>query len=711
MDPNTLCDYCNTIDFQSAGLHGADFNDSLMFALDERPLASVLETASSCYFCRKMADFFTKWIVDKYGDGVEHHLEGSRVSVSAYRLRSMEEDESGRSRGHLLRISATCFLRKPGSEVGWYGPDMNLHRCREDPVHVSEFCEGGSALSLSGDSPYNGRVRPLVVDTRLFRKWKDCCKEYHGVGCGQKYPGKRPSQIRLIDVEQRCVLERSGEEIWVALSYVWGNGKTMQTTDENLPQLQQKGSLASEDLPRTLDDAIEVTRCLGVRYLWVDSLCIIQDNDADKLDFIPQMASIYGLAAVTIINSSGLNADSGLPGIQRTPRHQSQAPFTIKGVPLMQTLDPVGSGDRNSYLGDSVWNMRGWTFQERLFSGKALIFAPEQVYWECEKASWCEDGVWECQGAPTIYRHSFDTEEFRNLWSVTDLDDFEEIYRKLVEEYSLRSLSFESDGLNAFAGILEALEETTGQKFLWGLPAALLGTALSWPCETGRTSRRTALCQIKSDDGTSISCPFPSWSWAGWIGELVFAQLFGTLTSRTPGFTFYCLDAAGQPQIIPQETRISEPEMRPSANRNRSVPSIWKNESKWEITRSDIPETVFTRCIEPTILCFWSSTAVLNVKYRAVDYFGTLVPQLSHNGSTIAGLCGHVPECEAGLEEDAKFIVVARDSLEHVRDNDQLAVMLSGSEDGISYRRGLVSINETDWIALDNRAWELIVLG
>lgn len=711
MDSDTLCDYCDSIDFQSTGLCGADFDDRSMFALDERPLAEVLQTASSCYFCRKMSDFFTRWIRRKLDDPVELHLEGSRVTIGALRLRSVDLDETGRSKGHLLRISASCFIRKPSPAKGWYGPEMNLQRCGQNPIHVSDFCQDISPFSMPADEPYNGRIRPLVAETRLFCKWKDCCKVFHGENCGQKYPGDRPSRLRLIDIEQRCVVERLPEEGWVALSYVWGKAKVLQSTKDTLSQLQQQGSLRSEILPRTIDDAIEITRRLGLRYLWVDSLCIVQDDDADKLEFIPQMASIYGLAEITIICSSGLSADAGLPGIQSTPRHQVQVPFTIKGVSLMETLDPVGSGDHASYLGESFWNTRGWTFQERLFSGKALIFTPEQVYWECEKASWCEDSFWEHEGAPTIYRHSFDAEEFRNIWEVTNLDDFEEIYRKLVEEYSLRHLSFESDGLNAFAGILEAFEKTTRQKFFWGLPAALLGSALSWPSERGRISRRKASCQIISSNGTPISCLFPSWSWVGWVGDIIFAQLFGKLTSRTPGLVFYNLDPDGQPRIMPQESKFSEPKLRPSVKRNRSVSPTWKDESKWEIIRADIPEMVFMRGMEPTILCFWSSTAVLHVKHGAGDHFGTPVPLLSHNGSPIAGLWNHVPQCESGLEEFTKFIVIARDSLELQRNNDQLAVILSGSEDGVYYRRGLVSINETEWIALDNRAWELIILG
>jgi hypothetical protein len=67
------------------------------------------------------------------------------------------------------------------------------------------------------------------------------------------------------------------------------------------------------------------------------------------------------------------------------------------------------------------------------------------------------------------------------------LDEFEVVCRKLVEEYSSGQLTFECDILNAFAGILEAFEKTTDQDFFWGLPTALLDSALSWPFENGRT--------------------------------------------------------------------------------------------------------------------------------------------------------------------------------------------------------------------------------
>ncbi len=114
---------------------------------------------------------------------------------------------------------------------------------------------------------------------------------------------------------------------------------------------------------------------------------------------------------------------------------------------------------------------------------------------------------------------------------------------------------------------------------------------------------------------------------------------------------FYKLDTNGQPKII-QENRISKtPSLLSSRRiRNRSVSSTWKDESKAEIRRAHIPETVFTLYIEPTILCFWSSTAIFHVK-REVDHrSGTLTLLLSHKGLLIQELkWHHEPQCESGL--------------------------------------------------------------
>lgn len=707
---------------------------------DPRKLSEVLNNGASCLFCQKIAEFFHRWRRQKFAsgkgldiesgalgvcpyrpwsleaddDGNGFDIESGEVGVCPYRLRSLEVDHDGKNKGHLLLINVEITIRKrvrkPDPNSAVFNPSLFFQRYSHQARDVVALCGEPSLFHRGTEEPYSGRLRPLLADVRLFRKWKEYCQILHGGQCDKVFIGSPPASLRLIDVEQRCIALKAGNFSWVALSYVWGKGQNFVVTEATLLQFQQPGSLSSANLPATIDDAINLTRSLGERYLWVDSLCIVQDDEADKAEFIPQMDSIYGSASVTIIAAAGDNVYAGLPGIRPSSRKHDPTPFTIKGVSLVETLDSARSDSTNSYLGEFTWFQRGWTFQERLFSRRTLIFTPEQVYWECQKASWREDSFWEVPESPTIYLHSFSDEDFRKPW-VSDLDDFERIYRNLVEEFSRRQLTNESDGLDAFAGVLRALERCTLYTFRWGLPAALLGTALSWPCESSGVRRRSNPCTLRSSHGLYTLCPFPSWSWVGWVGPNNLGQTFGSLFSRTPGLVFYHLDSSGQPRELPPDQRLQELNSAAKTDRSESLSSLWK-ESRTIVAATDVPEIVFKRRIAPAILCFWSSTAMLKVQHEMGDDFGFPVPLVSHNGRAIYCIWTHKPEFEKGNEDQmAKFIVIARDSLEEVRQKEQLAVLYTCCEDGVTYRRGQMSINELDWIALDNRNWELVILA
>jgi hypothetical protein len=106
------------------------------------------------------------------------------------------------------------------------------------------------------------------------------------------------------------------------------------------------------------------------------TLCIIQDEESDKLSFIPNMDSIYGCAMITIVAASGTDAQSGLPGVKSRSARQVRVPFTINGVSLLETCDTPGWPDTrlNSRAAQPQWATRGWTFQERLVFEKDFDF-------------------------------------------------------------------------------------------------------------------------------------------------------------------------------------------------------------------------------------------------------------------------------------------------------------------------------------------------
>ena len=100
----------------------------------------------------------------------------------------------------------------------------------------------------------------------------------------------------------------------------------------------------------------------------------------------------------------------------------------------------------------------------------------------------------------------------------TDFRVFSNGYPRLIKEYSRRALSYETDGLDAIAGISNVVTQSTeGFRFHWGLPAAYLSNALLWKLKNPR--RRQGMCRLKQDGGHAL-CPFPSWAWVGWIGQI-----------------------------------------------------------------------------------------------------------------------------------------------------------------------------------------------
>jgi hypothetical protein len=131
----------------------------------------------------------------------------------------------------------------------------------------------------------------------------------------------------LIDVQNKCLVMCQASYRYACLSYVWGGASTLKTKRHILDSLMLEGFLDinRDEIPRTIRDAMSFTEQLGIRYFWVDSLCIVQDDELSKHDQNQAMAVIYANAYVTLIARNGRDADHGLRGIQGVtePRHLS----------------------------------------------------------------------------------------------------------------------------------------------------------------------------------------------------------------------------------------------------------------------------------------------------------------------------------------------------------------------------------------------------
>ena len=147
--------------------------------------------------------------------------------------------------------------------------------------------------------------------------------------------------MRVIDVQQRCIpqVERTDCK-YLTLSYVWGPpwARKLQATKANVQSLKQPGALPRALLPATIDDAITVCKKLGERYLWVDSLCVVQDDAKNKTREIGRMDITYSSAVLNIVAAAGDHAGFGLSGVGCLECSIAQKKAKLKDCEIVQVL-------------------------------------------------------------------------------------------------------------------------------------------------------------------------------------------------------------------------------------------------------------------------------------------------------------------------------------------------------------------------------------
>lgn len=182
---------------------------------------------------------------------------------------------------------------------------------------ASEQVEDNIYGPCNSKSGSNFQLPPLCRPDML-QNWLSTCENTHE-WCPWKHP-TRPIQLRLLDVDKLCIedfLNTSDQPLrYAALSYVWGSRtQRLKLEQANVNALHLEGGIETTQLSRTIRDAVSVVRMLGERYLWVDSMCIIQDSEDDLGSHLPLVGYIYAKALVTIVAASGDHNDVGLCGI------------------------------------------------------------------------------------------------------------------------------------------------------------------------------------------------------------------------------------------------------------------------------------------------------------------------------------------------------------------------------------------------------------
>jgi len=195
-----------------------------------------------------------------------------------------------------------------------------------------------------------------------------------------------PATLRL-----DCERDRK-ETRYVALTHRWGDpslhGGFHSLSHEKLERW--KTHLDLKMLPRTFQDAVRITRGLGIRYLWVDALCIIQDDLEDLQAQIGKMEDVFRCAYVTLSATCATGSDDGFLKTDRRMRRHYPLSYTnqLGSLDMIYLCDPIDDFER--HVEHSALSQRGWVFQERALSRRIIHFTEVQVYWECGKGIRCE---------------------------------------------------------------------------------------------------------------------------------------------------------------------------------------------------------------------------------------------------------------------------------------------------------------------------------
>lgn len=334
------------------------------------------------------------------------------------------------------------------------------------------------------------------------------------------------SQIRLV---YSCELKPP--VCYTALSHCWGRLHIKTLLESNMSELQQGVEL--RELPRTFQDAVGIVRTLGMRYLWIDSLCIVQDSKDDWVREAARMGDVYRQAELTIAAAAGEDGNAGL--FSPRERDWEACLFESRATGESGWVGIVPSDwDREwEKASGSHLQTRAWTFQERVLSTRVLHFGKGGLFWECRSS--CATEI--CQrGLPHANLYSGVDWTAPNLRPVKpavltpkerrwDTNPRAAVTRwfELVEEYSSRDLTVATDKLIALSGIAKRirqleyaeLEYVAGN---WG--GKWFGLCLSW-------------ASLRSYDSTACERPAsrlagpspyvaPSWSWVSFNGPVVY---------------------------------------------------------------------------------------------------------------------------------------------------------------------------------------------
>ncbi|EPE24720.1 hypothetical protein GLAREA_08573 [Glarea lozoyensis ATCC 20868] len=343
------------------------------------------------------------------------------------------------------------------------------------------------------------------------------CLQYH-IQCKSESPQWAPTRLIWLDPQNddvRLSVDHKPDVEYVALSYCWGGVEFFQTTLGNYESVLN--AIHFSNLPQTFQDAITVARSLNFRYIWIDSICIIQDSSTDWAQQSSRMADVYMNACLTIAATSSPNAHAGFLSVPHDGRYDPVSQrFPQRNTPDLLLTARIEPTDLHEKVNMGPLDQRGWSFQENLLSMRILKFTVAEVKWTCQSEDICE-----CGGDSAI-------SSFRNIMrflnQMKGSSDFHTVWLKTLNEYGNRKLTYQSDRLPAMSGIASVVQRATSSEYVAGLWTDTFVLDLLWRSAKRGDLPRPIIPKRFGDQEITA----PSWSWASLEGNIKYAPYFNS---------------------------------------------------------------------------------------------------------------------------------------------------------------------------------------
>lgn len=455
---------------------------------------------NDCKYCRLLCDIFDAYFIDEWMNWVTETKNGMPIQV-----------------GLMIREGAPLIVNC------W---NFTYDKWFQNPrVDLEVYMDPMPPSPIPG-APTLGPVGPRQTDVRseecmrfMKESIAECCREHPGCAMQPEsfvptrliYVGGGKHELRLCDDIP------SGHNVtWAALSHCWGGGKPLSLTKSTLNGLKENINFL--ELPATFQDAVTVTQELGLAYVWIDSLCIVQDDKTDWEKEAARMGAVYSRAFIVISGAS--SPDPSTPYLRSREEEWLPKRFNfpispgvtipimvrqrhLLAAPLDQgLLEPPFTSSWATLKKVGPLYARGWCFQESFLASRILNFAPGAVIYECKTHRKSEDQL---PPYPSTIPGT--------LGEVTPLEQ----WHMIVKSYTSRQLTFTGDKLPAIAGAATTMPQARTSRYLAGLWSESLLLDLMWQVMPGRA--HIPLMTKEHEENA------PTWSWASMNWGVVWSPL------------------------------------------------------------------------------------------------------------------------------------------------------------------------------------------